>query len=257
MASVLTVQALFFADGGLLALGCNIWNLGIYPCFIAYPLIYKPLAGDGSNARRLSLAAVASALIALQLGAFSVVLETLFSGKSELPFGTFVLMMQPIHLAIGLVEGLVTAGLVGYVKNVRPELLDSSQTARPPASGLSMRKILFVFLVLAVITGGALSWFASTHPDGLEWSIEKITGKGELAEQDRGIARILKGIQEKTAFLPDYTFKSAENSRETDKAAPTWPGVEIGTSVAGLVGGTMVLALALLIGFSVRVFKKR
>jgi len=31
MASVLIVQALFFADGGLLALGCNIWNLGIYP----------------------------------------------------------------------------------------------------------------------------------------------------------------------------------------------------------------------------------
>ena len=53
MASVLTVQALFFADGGLLALGCNIWNLGIYPCFVAYPLIYKPLAGDGRSARRI------------------------------------------------------------------------------------------------------------------------------------------------------------------------------------------------------------
>ena len=37
IASILTVQALFFADGGLLALGCNIWNLGIYPCYIAYP----------------------------------------------------------------------------------------------------------------------------------------------------------------------------------------------------------------------------
>jgi cobalt/nickel transport system permease protein len=42
MASVLTVQALFFADGGLLALGCNIWNLGVYPCYLVYPLIYKP-----------------------------------------------------------------------------------------------------------------------------------------------------------------------------------------------------------------------
>ncbi len=39
IASVLTVQALFFADGGLLALGCNIINLGFFPCFIAYPLI--------------------------------------------------------------------------------------------------------------------------------------------------------------------------------------------------------------------------
>src|SRR3989304_78454 len=49
MASVLTVQALFFADGGLLALGCNIWNLGLYPAFIAYPLIYKPLGGGGRS----------------------------------------------------------------------------------------------------------------------------------------------------------------------------------------------------------------
>ena len=45
MASVLTVQALFFADGGLLALGCNIFNLGVPTCFIAYPLIYRPLIG--------------------------------------------------------------------------------------------------------------------------------------------------------------------------------------------------------------------
>ena len=58
IASVLTVQALFFADGGLLALGCNIFNLGFFPAFIAYPLIYRPLLGDRPTAGRLSLAAV-------------------------------------------------------------------------------------------------------------------------------------------------------------------------------------------------------
>ena len=51
MASVLTVQALFFADGGLLALGCNIWNLGVYPCYLIYPLIYKPLVGRRQKPR--------------------------------------------------------------------------------------------------------------------------------------------------------------------------------------------------------------
>ena len=45
IASVLTVQALFFADGGLLALGANLVNLGLLPAFVAYPLIYRPLAG--------------------------------------------------------------------------------------------------------------------------------------------------------------------------------------------------------------------
>ena len=58
MASVLVVQALFFGDGGLLALGCNIFNLGFWPCFIVYPLIYKKIAGDdptkGQDHDRLS-----------------------------------------------------------------------------------------------------------------------------------------------------------------------------------------------------------
>ena len=252
MASVLTVQALFFADGGLLALGCNIWNLGIYPCFIAYPLIYKPIAGDGTSNRRIAIASILSVLISLQLGAFSVVMETLLSGKSELPFGTFVLLMQPIHLAIGLVEGFVTAGIITYVQKARPEILHSSSASRLLDAGISVKNVLVVFVILAVITGGTLSRFASTHPDGLEWSIEKVTGKGELAGQEQGISHALKGIQEKTAFLPDYNFKPGAQEKSL-----VWPGIEAGTSVAGIVGGGTVLGLLLLIGFGIRFFKRR
>ena len=257
MASILTVQSLFFADGGLLALGCNIWNLGIYPCFIAYPLIYKPIAGDGKNARQIYIAAIVSAIIALQLGAFSVVLETIFSGKSELPFGTFVLLMQPIHLAIGLVEGIITAGIISYVKKVRPEILQASNILRPLNASISIKNVLVAFVILAVITGSAFSWFASTHPDGLEWSIERVTGKGELAEATQGIAPALKEIQEKTAFLPDYGFKPVVKGEPKEDEAPAWPGIEAGTSVAGIVGGAIVLMFILFIGFGIRLFKKQ
>jgi cobalt/nickel transport system permease protein len=257
MASVLIVQALFFADGGLLALGCNIWNLGIYPCFLAYPLIYKPIAGDGSSNRRIAIASIVSVLIALQLGAFSVVMETLMSGKSELPFGTFVLLMQPIHLAIGLAEGFVTAGIISYVQKARPEILHASFASRPLADGISVKKVLAVFVILAVLTGGALSWFASTHPDGLEWSIEKVTGKGELAGQQNGIASVFKSIQEKTAFLPEYNFKPGIKEEFKEQKTPVWPGIEAGTSVAGIVGGGIVLGFILLIGFGIRFFKKK
>ena len=52
-----------------------------------------------------------------------MVLETYFSGISELPLATFLVMMLPIHLGIGLVEGLVTAGVVLFVKQAQPELL--------------------------------------------------------------------------------------------------------------------------------------
>ena len=259
MASVLTVQALFFADGGLLALGCNIWNMGFYACFLAYPLIYKPLVGNSQKTARILVASLASAVAALQLGAFSVVLETLLSGKSELPFSTFVLLMQPIHLAIGIIEGLVTAGIINYVRSVKPELLESRAASRPLGATVSLRNVVVTFVVLAVITGGVLSWFASTHPDGLEWSIEKVTGKGELQEAEHGIAPVLKGIQEKTAFLPDYGFKPAGpagDDPKTEKAA-VWPGIEAGTSAAGIIGAAIVLGLILLIGAGIRSFRRR
>ncbi|HAM32497.1 MAG TPA: cobalamin biosynthesis protein CbiM [Deltaproteobacteria bacterium] len=255
MASVLTVQALFFADGGLLALGCNIWNLGVYPCFVAWPLIYKPLAGDGRDRRRILPASVASAVAGLQMGAFSVVLQTLLSGKIALPFGTFLLVMQPIHLAIGAVEGFVTAGVIHYVRAVRPEMLDSVASTRPLAAGISLRNVLAGFIALAVVTGGALTWFASTHPDGLEWSIERISGKGGLPGQEHGIAAAAKRLQEKIAFLPDYGFKPPEGKSRGTEEAPAWPNIDAGTSASGLIGGLLVLAMALGIGWAIRAFR--
>jgi cobalt/nickel transport system permease protein len=257
MASVLTVQALFFADGGLLALGCNIWNLGFYPCFLVYPLIYKPWIGKSKSPGLIVAVSIVSAIMALQLGAFSVVMETLLSGKSELPFGAFVLMMQPIHLAIGIVEGFVTAGVINYVLSARPELLDSIALSRPLGAEVSLQKVMVSFAVLVVITGGALSWFASTHPDGLEWSIEKVTGKGELAEQGQGIIAALRGFQEKTAFLPDYGFKPAGKESKKPEAPPSWPGIDAGTSVAGILGAAIVLGTIMLIGLGIRVFRRR
>ena len=100
--------------GGLMALGANIWNMAFYGCFVGYYLIWKPIvsAGAGNKAAqrlRIIIASVVGCVVTLQLGAFSVVLETSLSGITELPFGAFVALMQPIHLAIGLVEGLVTA----------------------------------------------------------------------------------------------------------------------------------------------------
>jgi len=85
IASVLVVQALFFADGGLLALGCNIFNLGFLPAFVAYPLVYRRVAGARPGPLRLSVATIVAAVVGLQLGAFGVVVETVASGISSLP----------------------------------------------------------------------------------------------------------------------------------------------------------------------------
>lgn len=236
MASVLTVQAFFFADGGLLALGCNIFNLGVFPCFIAYPFIFRNLVNkNNKGTNRLIVASVLSAVVALQLGAFAVVSETLLSGISELPFKTFFFLMQPIHLAIGLVEGAVTAAVIIFVWKNRPEILE-----RNPLGSLSIKKILITLLIITGLTGGLLSWYASSNPDGLEWAMFKTSGKEEL-ESHHPIHHSLADIQEKSAILPDYGLQSGEME-------------QAGTTISGLVGGLLTLILAFGVGY---IFKRR
>jgi cobalt/nickel transport system permease protein len=191
--------------------------------------------------------------VGLQLGAFTVVLETWASGISELPFGTFVLMMLPIHLAIGVVEGLATAAVVAFVARARPEAL---QTAPAVAGTVSFRPVLIGLAIATVVVGGVASWFASAHPDGLEWSIAKVTGQEDISGSEAPLHKNLADLQKKTAFLPDYGFKAGETEPAAEQPAEPepqpWPAVSAGTSVSGFVGGLMTLALAGLVGVGLR-----
>lgn len=252
IASVLVVQALFFADGGLLALGCNIFNLGFAPAFIAFPLIWRRLVRDPAAAsrRRILVASVLAAVVGLTLGAFGVVLETTASGISALPFGRFVLLMVPIHIAIGVVEGLVTGAVVLFVRQAQPDLLARS-LRREPLRGLRLRPVLVGFVVAALVTGGVVSWFASSHPDGLEWSIAKVTGSEEVAASGTAAHETSGKLQEKTAFLPDYAFPSGDEGGAGSES-PAWPAVDPGTTVSGVVGALIVLGLAVAAGVLLR-----
>jgi len=250
MASVLVVQALFFADGGILALGCNIFNLGFFTCFIAYPLVYRKIVGSSLTQGKIMLGSIIAAVIGLQLGAFGVVVETLLSGRTELPFNTFVLLMQPIHLAIGIVEGLVTAAVVTFVWKARPEILSLAQQSSP-IGNLNIKKVIAGLLVVTAITAGALSWFASSHPDGLEWAMFKTSGKEELEAQG-GIYDSLSGFQEKTTFLPDYGFKKSVPEAEATLGQSSWPAVDAGTSVSGFTGGLLTILIVVLVGLLLR-----
>jgi len=249
MVCILTIQSLFFADGGLLALGCNIFNMAFYSCFIAYNLIYKKIVKNNISRKKIFIASLLSVVIALQLGAFSVVLETVFSGKTELPFGTFVMLMQPIHLAIGLIEGLITATVISFVWNARPEILEPIKSSQI-RKNVSYKKVIIVLLCVTVLIGGVVSSFASSNPDGLEWSIEKITSSPEV-EDSSMFHELVGNIQEKIAFLPDYGFKNSSNEQvESDSS------VSVGTSVSGIVGSLLTAILAILIGVITNAYRK-
>lgn len=242
LAAVLIIQCLFFADGGLLALGCNIFNMGVIPCLIIYPLIFKPLLKKGSDVWRLGAASIISVVAGLLAGAFCVVLETYFSGITALPFGAFAALMLPIHLAIGIVEGIVTAAVLVFVRQSRPEIIDSALTNGRIGGGVSLKRVLIPLLVLTVFVGGGLSLFASTNPDGLEWAIGNVAGETELTA-DSDIHESAEAARESTAILPDYAFAS-----EPDNAA--------GTSLSGIVGAAITFALAGAAGFTISVVKR-
>ena len=244
LAAVLIIQCLFFADGGLLALGCNIFNMGVIPCLIIYPLIFKPILKKGFTKARISVAAILSVVAGLQLGAFGVVLETMMSGITELPFTAFVALMQPIHLAIGLVEGMVTAAILLFVHQQRPELL-ARQNQRVPRKGkASLRTMVIVFAAAALVVGGGVSLLASANPDGLEWAIEKTTGEPELSAKGTVFAA-LESVQKKTAIFPNYDFAHKKKDNVS------------GTTVAGIAGTVITFALVGAAGFLITRVKKR
>ena len=259
MVVILAIQALFFADGGLLALGANCWNMAFYGCFVGYYLLWRPImrsklfgSSKGAARAKITLASILGCIITLQLGAFSVVLETSASGITELPFGAFVGIMQPIHLAIGLVEGLITSAVLVFVYEARPELLMDVNTAGAKEGKYSLKTTIVILAVVVAIVGGGLSLFASGNPDGLEWSMfgNAESGYSEnmgLDEESYGVssgaAEVAGSIQEKTAFLPDYAFANS------DSAA--------GTTVSGLLGSAIVAGVAVLVCMAGGFFRKK
>lgn len=243
MIAILVIQCLLFADGGLLALGCNIWNMAFYGCFIGGFLIWRLMTGKRMTKGNIAAASVAGCIVGLQFGAFSVTIETLLSGITELPFLVFLGMMQPIHLAIGLVEGLITASVLVFIYEARPEILYGYAKDEEKAAGrMSAKSTVAVLAVLALLIGGVVSLFASGYPDGLEWSMEKVAGTAELAANG-SLYQLAGRLQSITAFLPDYAFKGSESAA--------------GTSVSGIVGGLFVLAVCLCVCVMIKKVKRR
>ena len=240
LCSVLIIQCLFFGDGGLLALGCNIFNMGILPCFVAYPLIVKPLLKKNITSSRVLLASILGVVVGLEMGAFAVVLQTLASNITELPFTSFVVLMLPIHLAIGLVEGLITSTVVLYVLKDKREIVDHALNDKHFGTS-NIRRQVAVFAVLTILVGGVLSLYASSNPDGLEWSIEGVTGTDEI-EASGSTKDTLAKVQSSTSFLPDYNFSGSDS--------------KLGVSVSGIIGGAATLILIGGIGYIVVKKKK-
>jgi cobalt/nickel transport system permease protein len=250
MTAILVVQCLLFQDGGLLALGCNIINMGVVPCLGGWG-VYRLLLGPAAQARpwRQYAAAWTACASSVAAGAALVPVEAGLSGVLTIPVAAFLSVMTGVHLVIGLFEGLITFAAVAYLRQVRPAALGLG-VADAPGAGPGRKAVLASILLTAALLAGVVSLFASTHPDGLEASCLKhdygAAGKA-VREPSAGVARVTD-FQSRWSPMSDYTKRSAplgelpadDEDVESPAAADAWG------SAAGILGTVVTLALVYL-----------
>lgn len=121
MTCVVGVQALVFQDGGLAVLGANVFNMGIATAFVGFAL-YKAVVGLGGARRPVVLGATfAAAWVSVMVAALLTSAQLAISGTSD--WGVVLPAMLGVHALIGIGEGLISAGAVGFILATRPDLL--------------------------------------------------------------------------------------------------------------------------------------
>ena len=134
VATVVVVQALVLADGGVTAIGLNLLHNGIVPALVAWAVLAAGRRLVGGEVRRMAaVTGAAAALAALAAGA-TVALELTIGGTDVIPPGTVAGVIGVAHLVVAVVEGLLTAGIVGVLLRLRPDLLARPAPLRVPAA---------------------------------------------------------------------------------------------------------------------------
>ncbi|MBD2295785.1 PDGLE domain-containing protein [Anabaena sphaerica FACHB-251] len=208
IATVLIIQAVLFADGGITALGANILNMGVIGVWVAWVLTQTLQRLLGGSKGRLPIAAGIAAGVSVVVAAIACAIELALSGTA--PANIVLPTMTGVHILIGVGEGLITGGVLTYLATARPDLL--------PGEEQKFRGWL-IPVVSILLVAGVLSLFASAWPDGLEKVAENL-GFLHLGEKVRVIV---------PTPLADYNIEGLG---------------KIGTSIAGLVGATACFAVA-------------
>jgi len=250
MSSVIIIQCLIFQDGGLLALGCNVINMALVPSYVGYYL-YRTFIAGKPGSLRIYAGAMLACVIALEAGALLVPAEAAVSGVLVVPFSHFLVTMLGVHLLLGLIEGLITVAVLGYLQQVRPDVVLGRLPGR---IRLSRKTLLATLVVFTVVIAAGLSLVASGLPDGLEWSYAERPDEPHfepiVSNDDPRVAAV-DDFQSKYSLMPDYSVRASKLGdavEEESEAAAGW------TSFAGVVGSLVTMAFIWVIA---RILRKR
>jgi len=237
ISSVVIIQCLIFQDGGLLALGCNIINMGLIPCYLGY-FLYRIVTAGQFSSLKAYVGAILACVLAVEAGAILVPIQAGLSGVLAVPFSTFLITMIGVHFLVGFVEGLITVTVLAYLQQVRPDVVIDSL---PGKVRLSRKAVLATLFVFAVITGAGLSLLASDFPDGLEWSYterpDQPDFKTVVTNEDPRINAV-DDFQSKYTPLPDYSIRASKLGQAGAEEAELSAGW---TSFAGVVGSALTM----------------
>lgn len=240
MAVVLLVQGVFFADGGLTALGVNVTIMGLVTVLVGWG-VFKLVTGLAKG--KVVIAAFLGALVSVPAAALVFTLLFWIGGTAPIEVGAVAAAMGGVHVLIGIGEAVITALTVGAVLAVRPDLVYGARgLAKPlvlrgadgettvagqqpvaPARG-GLKPFLLGGIGVTLVLAGVVSFFASPDPDGLE----------AVAEN--------KGFSDQAA---DHLFGSWALADYGEVG-----GIPVG--VAGIIGVGLVLLIAGVVAYAAR-----
>ncbi|MCK2215023.1 energy-coupling factor ABC transporter permease [Actinomadura sp. ATCC 31491] len=206
MAVVLLVQAVFFADGGLTALGVNVTVMGLVTVLVGWG-VFRLVSGLSRSRGGVTAAAFLAALVSVPAAALAFTLLFWIGGTAPIEVSAVAAAMGGVHVLIGLGEGVITAMTVGAVLAVRPDLVygarglatplvlrgatgttttvGAQEPAAPAARG-GLRPFLLAGVGVTLVLAGLVSFAASSSPDGLEAVAETHGFSGRAADHSFG-----------------------------------------------------------------------
>jgi len=160
MTTVVIAQALFLQDGGLVALGANVFNISAVTCFGGYG-VFRLLAGGPAAGKRLLVAGFLSGWASLMASAAFCAIQIGLSGAIPLRIG--LTTMLGYHALVGIIEGMLTAGVLSFLLKVRPDLMKMNETGRFGFADWAGAAVFVAIPALILILAGS-----SSLPDPLE-----------------------------------------------------------------------------------------
>ncbi|MFO0947590.1 MAG: energy-coupling factor ABC transporter permease [Planctomycetota bacterium] len=232
VSAVLIVQCFLYQDGGVLALGANIVNMALIGSLVGY-CIYAPIRRMIQGPKGIVVGAVIAAWFSVLLAAIACSFQLAASGTYALR--PTLTAMIGVHVFIGIGEAIITGLAIAFVLKTRPDIIHGEppkltngrleQAAQVVVGGLAIALVLAVFL----------SPWASSLPDGLEWSAEQVASTTNPASRETVDAPTVSFA----APIPDYEFPGIQSAA-------------MATSVAGMIGTLITFGFAFSIGHSVR-----